>query len=59
MLAFTRIVFKLGLLDRERNTFWRFFVHAVAKHPGKFAEAMKLAVMGYHFRKLTERGINS
>jgi hypothetical protein len=52
--AFARITLKLGLLDRERGEFWRFFVRAALRHPRKFAEAMKLAAMGYHFRKLTE-----
>jgi radical SAM superfamily enzyme YgiQ (UPF0313 family) len=52
--AFMRIALRLGLLDRERREFWRFFARAAMKHPRKFAEAMKLAAMGYHFRKLTE-----
>ncbi len=54
LTAFTRIAVRLGILDRERKEFWRFLVHAATKHPRKFAEAMKLAAMGYHFRKLTE-----
>lgn len=52
--AFARIALKLGLLDRERVEFWRFFVRAAVRHPRKFAEAMKLAAMGYHFRRLAE-----
>jgi radical SAM superfamily enzyme YgiQ (UPF0313 family) len=52
--AFTRIALKLGVLDRERREFWRFFAHAVAKHRDGFAIAMRLAAMGYHFRKLNE-----
>ncbi|MBS1812984.1 MAG: DUF4070 domain-containing protein [Acidobacteria bacterium] len=52
--AFLRIVFRLGLPDRERRKFWGFLVHAVTAHPRQFAEAMKLAARGYHFRKLTE-----
>ncbi len=52
--AFTRIALRLGLLDCERKEFWRFFIRAALKHPRKFAEAMKLAAMGYHLRKLTE-----
>lgn len=54
LTALTRIAIKLGILDRERREFWRFFVHAAMNHPRKFAEAMKLAAMGYHFRMLTE-----
>jgi len=53
-LAVARIAVKLGVLDRERREFWRFFTHAVAEHREKFAVSMRLAAMGYHFRKLVE-----
>jgi radical SAM superfamily enzyme YgiQ (UPF0313 family) len=52
--AFTRIALKLGVLDGERKEFWRFFVHALAKHRDRFAESLRLAAMGYHFRKLND-----
>ena len=53
-LALVRLAFKLGVLDCERREFWRFFRRAAAEHREKFAESMRLAAMGYHFRKLTE-----
>ena len=49
-----RIFVKLGLLDRERKEFWRFFRQGTAKHRDRIAEILRLAAMGYHFRKLTE-----
>jgi radical SAM superfamily enzyme YgiQ (UPF0313 family) len=52
--AFARISLKLGVLDGERKEFWRFFVHALAKHRDRFAESLRLAAMGYHFRKLSD-----
>ena len=52
--AFARIAVKLGVLDRERKEFWRFFGHALAKHRDRFAESLRLAAMGYHFRKLSD-----
>jgi len=54
LAAFTRISVKLGVLDSERKEFWRFFCHALAKHRDRFAESLRLAAMGYHFRKLNE-----
>jgi radical SAM superfamily enzyme YgiQ (UPF0313 family) len=54
LTAFTRLTVKLGVLDRERKEFWRFFVEAAAHHREKFIEAMRLAALGYHFRKLNE-----
>ncbi len=54
LLAFTRIVLKLGLLDGERREFWRFFHRCITEHRQDFAHSMRLAAMGYHFRKLNE-----
>ena len=54
LAAFSRLLFKLGVLDRERKEFWRFLASAVAKHRDQFPQSMRLAAMGYHFRKLNE-----
>lgn len=51
--AFTRILIKLGVVDRERREFWRYFARATGNRR-KFVEAMRLAALGYHFRKLNE-----
>ena len=34
--------------------FWRFLSQTLVKHRAKFAESLRLAAMGYHFRKLSE-----
>jgi len=52
--SFTRVLLKLGVFDRERKEFWRFFTQAVIKHRNRVAETLRLAAMGYHFRKLSE-----
>jgi radical SAM superfamily enzyme YgiQ (UPF0313 family) len=52
--AFIRIAVKLGLLDCERREFWRYLSQAIAQHRGNFDDALRLAAMGYHFRKLNE-----
>ena len=44
----------VGVIDRERKEFWRFFVKAVIKHRRQFAESLRLAAVGYHFRKLSD-----
>ena len=54
LATFTRITVRLGVLDRERKQFWRFFVRALMKHRESFADWLRLAAMGYHFRKLSE-----
>jgi radical SAM superfamily enzyme YgiQ (UPF0313 family) len=52
--SLARVAIKLGVLDRERMEFWRFLGKAAAKHRDRFAESLRLAAMGYHFRKLAE-----
>jgi hypothetical protein len=54
VMALFRIVLTLGVRDRARGEFWRYLRHALTRHREKFAEAMILAAVGYHFRKLTE-----
>jgi radical SAM superfamily enzyme YgiQ (UPF0313 family) len=54
LLAFSRIVFKLGIVDQERREFWKYFRRSLKEHRQQFAESMRLAAMGYHFRKLSE-----
>ncbi len=53
-LTLARVVLALGVRDRARGEFWRYLRRAVIEHREKFAEAVRLAAMGYHFRKLTE-----
>lgn len=52
--ALARVTFALGIRDRERRAFWRYLRCAFAEHRDKFAYAVVLAAMGYHFRKITE-----
>ena len=52
--AMSRLTIKLGLLDRERKAFWRFFAQTIRSPRTKFADSMRLAALGYHFRKLNE-----
>jgi hypothetical protein len=54
LTAFAHVMLKLGILDGERKEFWRFFTQALIKHRDKLAETLRLAAMGYHFRKLNE-----
>jgi hypothetical protein len=49
-----RVLLKLGVLDRERKEFWRFLGQAVRDDKAKITESLRLAAMGYHFRKLNE-----
>jgi radical SAM superfamily enzyme YgiQ (UPF0313 family) len=54
LTSLTRILLKLGVLDRERKEFWRFLSHTFFSHRERLAESLRLAAMGYHFRKLSD-----
>lgn len=54
VITFARVVMALGIRDPDRHTFWRFLRSAWSQHRQQFAEAVRLAALGYHFRKLTE-----
>src|SRR2546422_3416059 len=54
LASLTRVLVRLGLLDRERREFWRVVTQAMVRHRDRFAETLRLAAMGYHFRKLSE-----
>jgi radical SAM superfamily enzyme YgiQ (UPF0313 family) len=47
------VLYRLGLIDRDRHHFWNFVLRTVMRHPRRFANAMELAAMGYHCRTLT------
>jgi radical SAM superfamily enzyme YgiQ (UPF0313 family) len=50
--ALVRVLVKLGVFDNERKEFWRFFTRSVVRNHYRLAESLRLAAMGYHFRKL-------
>ena len=54
LASFTRVFVRLGVIDRERKEFWRFFTKTLFKHHTRVAESLRLAAMGYHFRKLSD-----
>ena len=54
LTTLTRLFLRLGIIDSERKEFWRFFTHALFKHRKRIADSLRLAAVGYHFRKLNE-----
>lgn len=54
MAALGRILFRLGVRDPDRGSFWRFLGQVFRRRREAIPQALALAAMGYHFRKLTE-----
>jgi hypothetical protein len=53
--AFIRSMWVLGILDRDRWYYWRFFFSTLLKNPRSFPMSMALAVYGFHFRKIANK----
>jgi radical SAM superfamily enzyme YgiQ (UPF0313 family) len=54
LMTLSRVALALGVRDSARAEFWRYLSHAFVKRRERFAEAVRLAAIGYHFRRLTE-----
>ncbi len=54
LLSFARIVTTLGIRDHERRAFWHYLREVLQHHRAKFGPALRLAALGYHFRRLAE-----
>lgn len=52
--AFLRSLWALGLRTRGRRAFWRLFWGALLTRPAKFRVAMELAIVGRHFRIMSQ-----
>ncbi len=48
---------KRQLFSRQGPAYFRFLVKVLQDHPKKFPEAVRLAIMGYHFEKITNQQI--
>jgi radical SAM superfamily enzyme YgiQ (UPF0313 family) len=52
MAILGRVIVTLGVIDSARLEFWRFMRIVIVKQRGRLTHAVRLAIMGYHFRKL-------
>jgi len=52
MKAFIKSLWVMGVWTRGRCEYWKFFTRALVFHARAFPEAMQLAIVGYHFRRI-------
>jgi hypothetical protein len=57
--AFLHSIVKLGIQSRDRSEYWKFLYRAYRTNRQAFSEAVTLAIMGYHFQKVTELQVSS
>ncbi len=55
--AFIRSVWFLGIMDRGRWPYWRFFVSTLLRRPRSFPISMTFAIHGFHFRIVVRKYI--
>jgi hypothetical protein len=53
--AFLKSFWLLGIWDRGRHNYWRFFWSVLLRRPQQLRCAIELAIMGYHFRRVASR----
>ncbi len=53
--AFIKSFWLLGIWDRGRHNYWRFFWSTLLRRPRQLRCAIELAVIGYHFRRVASR----
>jgi len=53
-LAFLRSIYRLGILGKERIQYWKLLVWTLVRRPRAFPLAIRFAIYGYHFRKISE-----
>lgn len=50
--AFLKSFYVLGVRHPGRRAYWRFCAGTLLRRPQQFAQAMELAIMGHHFRRI-------
>ncbi len=53
--AFLKSFWMLGIWERGRHNYWKFFWGTLLRRPGQLRQAIELAVIGYHFRRIASR----
>jgi radical SAM superfamily enzyme YgiQ (UPF0313 family) len=53
--AFLKSFWMLGIWERGRHNYWKFFWGILLRRPRQLRSAIELAVIGYHFRRVARR----
>jgi radical SAM superfamily enzyme YgiQ (UPF0313 family) len=53
--AFLKSFWVLGVWQRGRMSYWRFFWSTLLRRPRQFPQAIELAILGCHFRRVARR----
>jgi len=56
--ALAKSIVKQGIFSRYAFSYWRLFLAASTRYRDSFGSAIRLAIMGYHFQKLTRATVS-
>jgi radical SAM superfamily enzyme YgiQ (UPF0313 family) len=56
--ALLQSILRQGIFSRHAFSYWRLFIAASTRYRQSFGAAIRLAIMGYHFQKLTQMTLN-
>ncbi len=56
--ALAKSIVKQGIFSRHAFSYWRLFLAASTQYRESFGAAIRLAIMGYHFQKLTQATVS-
>ncbi len=51
-MAVVKSMWVMGMWNRGRRAYWAFVGRVLIRHPRAFADAMTMAIVGYHFRRV-------
>jgi hypothetical protein len=54
-MGFVRSLYRLGVFGRERFQYWKLLTWTALRRPRLLGDAVSLAILGYHYRKVCER----
>ena len=52
IMAFLKSIWKIGLLEKGKRYYWKLVFLSLFRYPDKFALSIKLAIYGFHFRRV-------
>jgi radical SAM superfamily enzyme YgiQ (UPF0313 family) len=52
VIAFVKSLWIMGVWTRGRREYWKYFLKSFLFHRRAFGEAMRLAIIGFHFRRV-------
>ena len=51
-MALFKSLWIIGVCTRGRREYWKFLTKTILHHRRAFPEAMTMAIVGYHFRRI-------